>query len=76
MLFDRLGHYEAAATTSGFANTYAAAAIPELNDAKAHLREVLGDERYESFARKGEHMTTAARVSYAFEQIDRVRARL
>jgi predicted ATPase len=76
MLFDRLGHYEAAATTSGFANTYAAAAIPELNDANAHLREVLDDERYESFARKGEHMTTAARVSYAFEQIDRVRARL
>jgi predicted ATPase len=74
VLFDRLGHYEAAAITSGFTNPYAAAAIPELNDANAHLREVLGDECYESFARKGEHMTTAERVAYAFEQIDRARS--
>jgi hypothetical protein len=76
VLFDRLGHYEAAAITSGFANPYAAAAIPELNDTKAHLHEVLGNERYESFARKGEHMTTAERVAYAFEQIDRARSAL
>ena len=74
VLFDRLGHYEAAAITSGFTNFYAAAAVSELNDAEAHLREVLSDERYESFARKGEHMTTAERVAYAFEQIDRARA--
>ena len=74
MLFDRLGHYEAAATTSGFTNPYAAAAVSELNDAEAHLREVLSDERYESFARKGEHMTTAERVAYAFEQIERARS--
>ena len=30
VLFDRLGHYEAAAITSGFTNPYAAAAVPEL----------------------------------------------
>ena len=76
VLFDRLGHYEAAATASGFADAYVAAAIAELDDAKAHLREVLSDERYESFARRGEHMTTAERVAYAFEQIDRALAHL
>ena len=76
VLFDRLGHYEAAAVTSGFTNPYAAAAVPELDDAKAHLREVLGDERYESLASNGEQMTTAERVAYAFEQIDRARAQL
>ena len=76
VLFDRLGHYEAAATTSGFTNPYAAAAVSELNDAEAHLREVLSDERYESFAHKGEQMTTAESVAYAFEQIERARADL
>jgi hypothetical protein len=76
VLFDRLGHYEAAAVTSGFTNPYAAAAVPELDDAKAHLREVLSDERYESLASNGEQMTTAERVAYAFEQIDRARAEL
>jgi predicted ATPase/class 3 adenylate cyclase len=76
VLFDRLGHYEAAATTSGFANTYVAATIPGLNDTKAHLREVLSDERYESFASEGEQKTTAEMIAYAFEQIDRARAQL
>jgi hypothetical protein len=37
----------------------------------AHLREVLGDQTYESLARKGEAMTTAAVVTYAFDQIAR-----
>jgi len=48
--------------------------VPEINNAKVHLREVLGDERYESLASNGEQMTTAERVAYAFEQIDRARA--
>ena len=38
---------------------------PEVAAAIAHLREVLGDQTYESLARKGEQMTTAAMVTYA-----------
>jgi hypothetical protein len=37
---------------------------------------VLGDETYEFLAREGEHMTTAAMVEYAFDQIDLARAAL
>ena len=51
-------------------------AVPEINTAIAHLREVLGDETYESLARKGETMTTAAMATYAFDQIDQARAEL
>ena len=46
------------------------AALPEFNTTIAHLREVLGDRTYESLARKGESMTTAAMVAYAYDQID------
>ena len=35
-----------------------------------HLREVLGDESYESLANAGANMTTAAMAAYAFAQID------
>jgi hypothetical protein len=41
-----------------------------------HLREVLGDQPYESIARTGEAMTTAAIVAYAYDQIDQARAEL
>jgi hypothetical protein len=41
-----------------------------------HLRDVLGEQTYESFARKGESMTTAAMVTYAYDQIDQARAEL
>jgi hypothetical protein len=34
------------------------------------LREVLGDETYESLANTGGNMTTAAMAAYAFAQID------
>jgi hypothetical protein len=34
----------------------------------------LGDQTYESLARKGETMTTAAMVSYAYGQIDQAQA--
>jgi hypothetical protein len=40
----------------------------------AHLRDVLGDQTYESRARKGERMTTAAMATYAYDQIDQARA--
>jgi hypothetical protein len=43
--FDRLGHYEAAATISGFATSpLARTAFPETNTTITHLREVLGDK--------------------------------
>jgi muconolactone D-isomerase len=35
-----------------------------------HLREVLGDETYESLANAGGNMTTAAMAACAFAQID------
>jgi hypothetical protein len=41
-----------------------------------NLREVLGDQTYESLARKGATMTTAEMVTYAYDQIDRARAEL
>ncbi len=75
--FDRLGHYEPAATIVGFSvNALTPAAFPELGTAIAHLRDVLGDQTYESLARKGETMTTTEMVAYAYDQIDQARAEL
>jgi predicted ATPase len=75
--FDRLGRYEPAATIAGFAfSPFAATVLPEFNTAIAHLREILGDPAYESLARAGEKMTTAAMVTYAYDQIDQARAEL
>jgi predicted ATPase/class 3 adenylate cyclase len=76
VLFDRLGRYEPAATIAGFAFSPLTAALPEFSCAIAHLRDVLGDQTYESLARKGETMTTAAMVTYALDQIDQARAEL
>ena len=53
-----------------------AASFPNLNTTIAHLRDVLGDQTYESLARKGETMTTAAIVTYGDDQIDQARAEL
>jgi predicted ATPase len=76
-LFDRLGRYEPAATIAGFAlSPLAAAGVPQLSTAIAHLRDVLGDQTYESFARKGETMTTAEIATYAYDQIDQARTEL
>jgi tetratricopeptide (TPR) repeat protein len=76
-LFDRLGRYEPAATIAGFAlNPLAAAAFPEITTAITHLRDVLGEATYESLARKGEAMTTAAVATYAYDQIDQARTEL
>jgi hypothetical protein len=77
VVFDRLGRYEPAATVAGFAlSPMAAAAVPEITTAIAHLRDVLGEATYESLARKGETMTTAAMATYAYDQIDQARAEL
>ena len=76
-VFDRLGRHEPAATIAGFAfSPLTAAWIPEINTAIAHLRDVLGDQTYESLARKGETMTTAEMATYAYDQIDQARAEL
>ncbi len=74
-LFDRLGRHEPAATIAGFAVS-PLTAVAEFNTAIAHLRDVLGDQTYESLARKGETMTTAAMAIYAYDQIDQARAEL
>ena len=42
----------------------------------AHLRDALGDQTYESLARKGETMTTAEMATYAYDQIDQARTEL
>ena len=74
---DRLGRYEAAATIAGFAtSSLTETAFPELGSAITGLRHVLGDQTYESLARKGAAMTTAAVAAYAFDQIDQARAEL
>jgi predicted ATPase/class 3 adenylate cyclase len=76
-LFDRLGRYERAATIAGFARSpLSAATVPELTTAITHLRDVLGEATYESLARKGGAMTTAAMATYAYDQIDQARTEL
>jgi predicted ATPase/class 3 adenylate cyclase len=76
-LLGRLEHYEPAATISGFAATaFTRSTYPEFDTTIAHLREVLGDQTYESLARKGETMTTAAMATFAYDQIDQARTTL
>jgi hypothetical protein len=41
-----------------------------------HLRSLLGEATYESLARKGEAMTIAEMVTFAYDQIDQARAEL
>jgi len=77
VLFDRLERYEPAATIAGFAlHPIATALAPEITTTITHLRDVLGGATYESLAHKGETMTTAAMVTYAYDQIDQARATL
>jgi predicted ATPase len=77
--FDWLGRYEPAATIAGFAVRRPLAGLAymaDLRTAIAHLRDVLGEATHESLARKGEVMTTAEMVAYAYDQIDQARAAL
>jgi len=78
VVLDRLGRYEPAATIAGSAkdDPIVAVGLPELGTAITHLREVLGDQTYESLASKGETMTLTAVVAYAYDQIDQARAEL
>jgi len=77
VLFDRLGRCEPAVTIAGFAfDLLSATTFPEITTAITHLRDVLGEATYESLARKGEVMTTAAMVTFAYDQIDQARTEL
>ena len=74
---DRLGYHESAASLAGSAfNPLTAAWVPEINTAITHLRDVLGEQTYGSLTRKGEMMTTAQMVTYAYDQIDQARTEL
>jgi hypothetical protein len=76
-LLDRIGRDEPAATIAGYAlNPITRAWIPEITAAISHLRDVLGDQTYESLPRKGKTMTTSAMVACAYDQIDQARAEL
>jgi hypothetical protein len=50
--------------------------MAEFGTAIAHLRDVLGEAIYETLAHKGATMTTAAMVTYAYDQIDQARTEL
>ena len=74
---DRLGCHEPAATIAGFGFAPLTALwLPELSTTVDHLRDVLGDQVYESLARKGEAMTAAEMATYAYDQIDQARTEL
>jgi predicted ATPase len=75
--FDRLEHFEPASTLAGHADSpMVSASVPEFHPALAHLREVLGEQRYETLSRASESMTTSELVNFAYEQIDQARATL
>ena len=76
-LLCQLGHYEPAATIADFAaNPLTRMAFPEITATIDHLREVLGDDHYDSLGRTGQAMTNSAMANYAFEQIELARAQL
>jgi predicted ATPase len=73
----RLGRYEPAASILGFAfDPLSARGVAGIDITIAHLRDVLGDQNYESLARPADTTTTAAMVMYAYDQIDQARAEL
>ena len=76
-LLDRIGHYEPTAVIADYGlSPLTAEAFPEIRAAIAHLRGVLGEEAYESFARRGETMTATEMAAYAYDQIDQARTTL
>ncbi|OBG91157.1 cyclase [Mycobacterium sp. E136] len=77
VLLDRRGRYEEAATLLGFAHSpITMVTIPEIEATVAHLRDLLGDERYEDLAQHGKSMTASAVAAFAYDQIDQARAEL
>ncbi len=73
---DRHGNHESAAIIAGFAcvSPTPAPTVPEFGTAITHLRDVLGDQVYTTLFRKGEALTMAGAVAYAYGVIDAVRA--
>ncbi len=78
VFLDRLGRLEPGATIAAFAavSPMAATTLPELGALITRLHATLGNRTYETLARKGQSMTTAAMVTYAYDQIDRARTEL
>jgi len=76
-LLDRLGRYEQAAVIAGFAvDPLSTAGFPEITTTTGHLRDVLGDQAYESLARRGKTMTPAEMATYTYDQISQARLKL
>jgi hypothetical protein len=72
---DRMSQHEAAATLAGSAATsLTVAVVRALPTAVAHLRQVLGDQTFETFASLGAALEPTDLVRYALEQIDHARA--
>lgn len=69
MFLDGLGYHDAAATLSDFAvDSFVLFTIPAVRSTEARLREILGDESYESLTRNGKSMSIAAIAAYAPSQ--------
>jgi predicted ATPase len=76
-VLERSQWYDQAAVLAGFAvSELTPIVFPEFLDTVGHLREVLGDATYESLARRGASMTAATIASYAYDQIEQIRAKL
>jgi predicted ATPase len=75
---DRRGDAEAAATVAGFAGVMptAAPSVPEFGTTLSHLRDVLGEQTYAMSAHGGAEMSMATAVTFAYDEIDRVRHEL
>ena len=59
---------------AGFAAAFPVAiALAQFDTEIAQLRDRLGEANYESLARRGEAMTIAEMVTYAYDQIDQAR---
>ena len=77
VLLHRLGRHQPGAVVAGYAfSTFTKGWVPELGTAVVNLRDVLGDELYESSARNGAAMSVAKIAAYAYDQIDQARAEL
>jgi hypothetical protein len=77
VLLHQLGHHEPSATIAGFAlSPITKGWVPEFGIAIANLRDVLGEERYESLVRQGSAMAVSKVAAYVYDHIDQTRAEL
>jgi len=74
-LLDRLAMSESAATIAGFADArLRVMAFPGIVTAMAHLRQKLGDDRFEELHWQGQQADLASMVRYALDAADQARA--